>query len=305
MSVEDLVNASKTGKEVKLESELTRRNFLKILAAGTASTALAGSFLTSRAGAHTSELAKHQWAMVFDLRKCEGCVTRDEAPQCIEGCNAEHFVPEGQEWIRVFEMEGPGGHTYFLPRPCMQCENAPCVNVCPVAATYKNSEGVVLINHDKCIGCRMCMAACPYAARSFNWEQPENPAGAIFARYSPEYPVPHRRGTVEKCMLCAHRTKNGKLPACAEHCPMFAIYLGDLVQDIATNGKTVVQLSRFLADNNAFRLKEDLGTRPRVWYIPGHGQESGHEVGEHRHPKTARTWQELGATIEDPHGGHK
>lgn len=86
---------------------------------------------------------------------------------------------------------------------------------------------------------------------------------------------------------------------------MFAIYLGDLVQDIATNGQEVVQLSRFLADNNAFRLKEDLGTRPRVWYIPGHGQESDHLIDDDRHPQKARTWQELGVSLDNPRGEHK
>ena len=245
-----------------------------------------------------------QWVLVFDLRKCEGCVTIGEAPQCIEACNAEHFVPKGQEWIKVFEMESPGGHSFFLPRPCMQCENPPCLNVCPVGATYMNEEGVVLVNHERCIGCRMCMAACPYGARVFNWEQPENPPGATFATYSPEYPVPHRQGTVEKCMLCAHRTMDGKLPACVEGCPMYAIYLGDLTEDIATNGKDVVKLSLFLASNSAYRLKEELGTRPRVFYIPGHGQESGHDIDEDRHAIPARSWQEQGVSLDDPQGEH-
>ena len=245
-----------------------------------------------------------QWVMVIDLRKCEGCVTRGTPPACVEGCNAEHFVPQGQEWIKVFEMEGAGGHTYFLPRPCMHCENAPCLNVCPVEATYRDEEGLILIDHERCIGCRMCMAACPYDARSFNWEQPDNPPGATFANYSPEFPVPHRQGTVEKCMLCAHRTAHGKLPACAEACPMFAIYLGDLTEDIATNGKDVVKLSLFLAENSAYQLKEELGTRPRVWYIPGHGEDSGHNAAEHRHSLPARTWQEQGvAPAESKQGG--
>lgn len=251
-------------------------------------------------GQETSEAAprtRRQWAMVIDLRKCEGCVTQDGAPACAEGCNAEHFVPAGQQWIRVFEMEEPGG-SYFMPRPCMQCENAPCLNVCPVGATYKNDEGVILINHDRCIGCRLCMAACPYGARSFNWGDPENPAGATFAQYTPEYPVPHRRGTVEKCMLCAHRTKDGKLPACAESCPMNAIYLADLTEDVATNGQEVVKLSRFLSQNNAFRLKEELGTRPRVWYIPGHGQDYGRNADDPRDPEEPRTWQEQGVTLQ-------
>ncbi|MBI4199885.1 MAG: 4Fe-4S dicluster domain-containing protein [Chloroflexi bacterium] len=271
---------------------------------------LAPSLLTKVRGASAAtggqrQTPLRQWAMVFDLRKCEGCVTTDKAPQCVEGCNAEHFVPQGQEWIRVFEVEGAAGHNYFLPRPCMQCENPPCVNVCPVGATYRTDEGIILINHDRCIGCRMCMAACPYGVRSFNWDQPPNPAGATFANYSPEYPVPHRRGTVEKCMLCAHRVGDGRLPACAEACPMYAVYLGDLGEDIATNGKEVVKLSDFLAANSAFRLKEDLGTRPRVWYIPGHGQDEGHDITVRSRPKKARSWQEQGATLEHKDEGVK
>ncbi len=86
---------------------------------------------------------------------------------------------------------------------------------------------------------------------------------------------------------------------------MYAIYLGDLTNDIATNRKEVVKLSSFLAENSAFRLKEELGTRPRVWYIPGHGEEYGHNLNEHRHPREPRSWQELGATLENPHGGHR
>lgn len=274
---------------------MNRRHFLKLIGASGV-TGLAASLLPAfrQASAAPNASRQRQWMMVFDLRKCEGCVTQGKAPQCMEGCNREHFVPEGQTWIKVFEMEGPAGHTFFMPRPCMQCENAPCLNVCPVGATYRNDEGIILVNHDRCIGCRMCMAACPYSARYFNWGEPENPPGATFANYSPEYPVPHRKGTVEKCMLCSHRTKDGKLPACVEACPMNAIFLGDLVEDVATNGKDVVKLSAFLSQNNASRLQEDLGTRPRVWYIPGHGQEFGHTIGDTRKPMKARTWQEQG-----------
>ncbi len=290
-----------------------RRRLLKFLAIAGASAAAASALprvVSRTAGASSEAQSKpsprlSQWAMVFDLRKCEACITIGKPPQCVEGCNTEHFVPEGQEWIRVLEVEGAAGHNYFVPRPCMQCENPPCVKVCPVEATYRVKEGITLINHERCIGCRMCMAACPYGVRVFNWQQPENPAGATFAKYSPEYPVPHRKGTVEKCMLCAHRVKDGRLPACVEACPMYAIYLGELTADIATNGKDVVKLSKFLAENTAYRLKEDLGTRPRVWYIPGHGQEYGHDINETRHPLTPRSWKELGATLDNPHGGHK
>lgn len=283
-------------------ARLSRRKLLAG-AAGTLAVAAGPGWLVSGklpvAKGQEPAPGKRQWALAIDLRKCEGCVTQGDAPACTEGCNAAHFVPPGQEWIRVFKMEEPGGGSYFLPRPCMQCENAPCLNVCPVGATYRNPEGVILIDHDRCIGCRMCMAACPYGARSFNWEQPENPAGATFAKYSPEYPVPHRKGTVEKCMLCAHLTSVGKLPACAEECPMNAIYLADLVEDVATNGKEVVQFSRFLSEGNAFRLKEEAGTRPRVWYIPGHGQEFDRHSEDTRESTEPRTWVEQGASIAE------
>lgn len=294
-----------------MKKKLSRRKLLKIAAAGTAISVLpswVGIKAIGRTLPARRKKSARQWTMVIDLRKCEGCITQGKAPQCTEACNKEHSVPGGQEWIKVFRVESQGNGSYFLPRPCMQCENAPCLNVCPVGATYRNGEGVILIDHERCIGCRLCMAACPYGARSFNWDQPQNPPGAAFAEYSPEYPVPHRKGTVEKCMLCAHRTKDGKLPACAEACPMNAIYFGDLVEDIATNGKEVVKLSRFLAENNAFRLKEELGTRPRVWYIPGHGQEYGRNSDDTRPSQKPRSWQEqekpikiLSETDEEEH----
>lgn len=273
-------------------SRLSRRQMLKgagaLVATGVVSSRLWGSGTSQPVASKPTR----GWAMVIDLRKCDGCVTVDEPPACAEACNAAHFVPEGQEWMRVFTTENEGGGTSFLPRPCMQCENAPCVNVCPVGASYHNDEGIVLVDHERCIGCRLCMAACPYGARSFNWTQPENPPGATFANYSPEYPVPHRVGTVEKCMLCAHEVKDGKLPACAAACPMNAIYLGDLMEDLATNGEEIVKLSRFLSENNAFRLKEELGTRPRVWYVPGHGQEYGRASDDTREVAPARSWLE-------------
>ena len=171
--------------EIKSKAFLTgcsidRLGFLKLVAAS-GITGIAASLLPSfqKASAAAPKAAKtRQWMLLFDLRKCEGCVTQGTAPQCMEGCIKEHFVPTGQTWIKVFEMEGAAGHPFFMPRPCMQCENAPCLNVCPVGATYRNAEGIILVNHETCIGCRMCMAACPYSARYFNWEEPENPAGA-------------------------------------------------------------------------------------------------------------------------------
>ena len=242
--------------------------------------------------AHAPQVAKTKhraWTMIIDLRKCDGCVTIDSPPQCTQACIAGHFVPKGQQWIQVFERDLPGGGTAFMPTPCYQCENAPCVNVCPVAATYQNSDGIVLIDHHRCIGCRLCMGACPYQRRFFNWRTPELPPEAAFAEYSPLYPVPAIKGTVIKCMFCAHMLADGRLPFCVSGCPMKALYMGDLNEDLASNGAEVVQLSKFLAENDAFRYKEELGTQPRVWYLPGHGQQIGRKAGDQR-PLQSPVW---------------
>lgn len=220
--------------------------------------------------------------MVIDLKKCEGCVTIDTPPQCTQACINGHFIPKDEQWIQVYEKELPGGGSFFLPAPCYQCENAPCVNVCPVAATYHEKNGVVLIDHNRCIGCRMCMAACPYQRRFFNWSTPKLPPEAALAEYSPLYPVPAVKGTVIKCMFCAHLLHNGRLPLCVVGCPMKALYIGDLNEDVASNGAEVVNLSKFLDENNAYRYKEELGTQPRVWYLPGYGQSFGRKTKDSR-----------------------
>lgn len=208
---------------------------------------------------------KRQWAMVIDLRKCDGCKA------CTKACQETHHLPESFEWIKVFEVHDKQGGSFFMPRPCFQCENAPCLKVCPVAATFKTDDGVVLVDQDRCIGCRMCMAACPYGARYFNYGDPPV-ASNPFQRPTPEFPVPQQKGTVGKCMFCVHRSANGELPACVEACGMKAIWIGDLVEDVATNGDETVRLSTFIKENDAFRYKEELGTGPRVYYIAGHGQ---------------------------------
>ncbi|MDP2919938.1 MAG: 4Fe-4S dicluster domain-containing protein [Dehalococcoidia bacterium] len=225
------------------------------------------------------------WGMVIDLRKCDGCVTIGISPACTQTCINGHFAPKGQEWIQVYKAELPGGGSSFMPVPCFQCENAPCVNVCPVAATYHNEDGVVLVDHKRCIGCRFCMSACPYHRRFFNWGTVELPPEAAFAEYSPLYPVPAIKGTVIKCMFCAHFLHDGKLPFCVAGCPMKAIYMCDFNEDVASNGVEVVILSRFLRENNAYRYKEDLGTQPRVWYIPGHGEQFGRHANDTRELK--------------------
>jgi molybdopterin-containing oxidoreductase family iron-sulfur binding subunit len=246
--------------------DVTRRRFLKALgAAGGAAAVATGILGTTSAAAMDAHDAQHQWAFVIDLRKCDGC------EKCTKACQTTHSLAKDQKWINVYRITDASGQTHPMPRLCMHCENAPCVRVCPVAATFKNAEGVVLVNQDICIGCRTCMAACPYEARYFNWSEPPA-ATSLFEHAMPEFPVPQQKGTVGKCILCVHNTQMGKLPACVDACTMEALYIGDLVTDVATNGRETVKLSKFLRDNDAVRYREELGTHPRVWYILGHGQ---------------------------------
>jgi len=231
--------------------------------------------------AQTNELPlrarTRQWTMIIDLRSCDGCQSIGLPPQCTTACIEGHFTPDPMQWIEVFEHELPGDGTRFIPTPCQQCQNPPCVNVCPVAATFSTPEGPVLIDQDRCIGCRICMAACPYDRRFFNWGDPPVPPEALLADYDLELQVPARKGTVMKCDFCPDMVRSGTLPYCIQGCPHSAIYYGDLEEDYATNGRELVSISRFLANNDGFRLKEELGTQPRVFYIPGHGEEVGRD----------------------------
>jgi molybdopterin-containing oxidoreductase family iron-sulfur binding subunit len=221
-----------------------------------------------------------QWTMIIDLRRCDGCQSIGLPPQCTTACIEGHFTPEPMQWIEVFEHELPGEGTRFVPTPCQQCQNPPCVNVCPVAATFSSPEGHVLIDQDRCIGCRICMAACPYDRRFFNWGEPPVPPEALSADYDLELQVPARKGTVMKCDFCPDMVRSGTLPYCIQGCPHRAIYYGDLEEDLATNGRELVSISRYLANNDAFLLKEELGTQPRVFYIPGHGEDVGRDPTE-------------------------
>lgn len=213
------------------------------------------------------DVGKHQWVMVFDLRRCDGC------GECTKACNEMHYLNDDQPWIPVFRMKSSGGQEYFLPRPCMMCEDPPCTKVCPVTATYRVEDGVTIVDQDVCIGCRMCLAACPYQHRTFNWTQPKQPPADAKIEYTPELNLPQRLGTAGKCDGCLHETRNGRLPACATSCGMNAVFMGDLVTDTMTNGTETFRLSQYLRENDAFRLKEELNTKPRVYYVAGHGQD--------------------------------
>jgi molybdopterin-containing oxidoreductase family iron-sulfur binding subunit len=212
---------------------------------------------------------KHRWVMVIDLARCDGCHL------CTEACNAMHNVPAGQEWIRVSKMQDPRTNaTYWFPRPCFQCDNSPCTKVCPVSATYKREDGVVLIDQDRCIGCRYCMAACPYSSRFFTWAEPQQTAEERAQPYDVEMNTPHRRGVAEKCLFCPSLLRKGQLPACAANCPMGAIYAGDELEDIVTNGRgESAKFSKLIQDSSGYRYLEELGTKPRVWYLPPRGRQ--------------------------------
>ena len=257
---------------------LSRRNLLASLGVTAAGGALAlVSFQEDAQAAMTPKMSAvadkakasaHAWCMVIDLRACDGC------KGCTMACQQRHGLRPEQTWINVYEMKDAVGGTYSMPRPCMMCEDAPCMYICPVGANIHTDEGLVLVDTNACVGSRACMAACPYEARYFNWSDPL-PQARMPAPSTPDMPVP-QKGTVGKCVFCADRLPKGELPACVSGCPMGVLYIGDLVTDIAVNGLgTNVVLSDFLRVNDAVRYKEELGTNPRVYYILGHGQNLG------------------------------
>ena len=259
------------GKNIRnIKERISRRQFIKgagaLVIAGAAAGILGLNYAKeeSISAAEMGE-ANRQWVLVFDLRLCDGC------EQCTKACQKDHYLPKEQEWIKVHKVEGALNKPYFIPVTCMQCENATCVKVCPVKATYKTNDGITLVDQEKCIGCRMCMAACPYHARYYNWD--DYPSVPSTLTNTPEFPVPGKKGTVGKCEFCTHRTRSGELPECVRACQMGAMFIGDLLADVATNRDKTVKLSSFLQDNDAYRLKEELNTRPRVYYIAGHGQD--------------------------------
>jgi molybdopterin-containing oxidoreductase family iron-sulfur binding subunit len=222
---------------------------------------------------------QRRWVMVIDLRKCVGCHA------CTIACVAENKLPPGVVYRPVLEQEigrFPNVTRTFLPKPCMQCENPPCVPVCPVTATYTNEEGVVVVDYDQCIGCRACVTACPYASRTFDFghvyigDTPEangfllgqEGAGQMEQSTTFEYGRPYARtnlhhspvGNVRKCHFCLHRVKEGMLPACTLTCIGRATLFGD-----ANDPDSLV--AEMIASPNVMRLKEELGTEPRVYYL--------------------------------------
>lgn len=247
------------------ERTLNRREFIKITAVGLAVAAGARA-VTSTQASSSAPKGQHQWAMVIDQSKCIGC------GYCTLACQAHNDVNPEIQWNKVTEVDAIADQHVFLPRPCMHCEKAPCVEVCPVEASYYRDDGIVMMDYERCIGCRYCQIACPYEARSFNWEtfRGENPA-------VPEWGMPEvdrrPRGVPEKCSFCYQRIDRGlslglhpgidadATPACVVICPLHARIFGDL-NDPESN------VSQALHENASYRLREDLGTGPRVYYLP-------------------------------------
>ena len=207
-----------------------------------------------------------RWGMVIDLQKCIGC------DSCTVACKAENRTPPGVSYNVVMEEEHgefPNVTRTNLPRPCMQCENPPCVQVCPVSATYKMDDGVVNIDYDRCIGCRYCIIACPYGARYFdfgeNYDDEIDEAGEVT---SPEYGVDRGKresgespiGNVRKCSFCTHRLERGEEPACVETCVGDARNMGDLDDPDS-------EVAKMADSSRAFQLKEEEGTDPNVYYL--------------------------------------
>ena len=197
--------------------------------------------------------------------------------KCVEACHREnnHDRDTNQSYIRVIEMpkgtmdmeEGnttythtvPADDKFYLPVQCQQCDEPPCVNVCPVQATWKEEDGIVVVDYNWCIGCRYCEAACPYHARRFNWKKPEVPADEVNPNQSYLSNRIRPQGVVEKCTYCLHRTRRGKLPACLEACPTGARVFGNILDPNS-------EIRWLLENKRVYVLKEELGTKPAFFY---------------------------------------
>jgi len=213
-----------------------------------------------------------KFGYALNLTACIGC------RKCVEACHVEnnHDRSSYQSYIRVLEMDKgtldlehgnadydgdvPNPDKFYLPVQCQQCDEPPCVDVCPVEATWKEKDGIVVVDYNWCIGCRYCEAACPYHARRFNWTKPVIPAaevnpdqGYLSNRIRPQ-------GVMEKCTFCLHRTREGLLPACLEACPTGARVFGNLL-DPNSEIRAVLETKR------VFVLKEELGTKPSFFYF--------------------------------------
>lgn len=211
-----------------------------------------------------------RWVMVLDLSKCRN------ARKCMDACQSAHHLRPEQSHITTLKMqESKNTPPYYMPKQCQHCDNPPCVAVCPVDATYKRPDGIVLIDNERCIGCRFCIAACPYSARYLNWTKPLHEDEDKDLVYNVELNVPQRKGTITKCLFSADCIREGKLPYCVSACPNGVFYFGDENEDAVTNGTTkeTVRFRKLIEDNGGYHLMPELGTKPRIYYLPPKGKE--------------------------------
>jgi Fe-S-cluster-containing dehydrogenase component len=254
---------------------ITRKKFLQI--AGVSALAGVGERLANRVARATENLSaasqknprKGRWGMVIDVSRClqkEGCT------RCIDACHLAHNVPHFSDeahriqwiWKTSFHQAFPGDDNEYqnsairnapVPVLCNHCENPPCVRVCPTKATWKRQDGIVMMDWHRCIGCRYCMAACPYGSRSFNWTDPRTALSTL----NPDFPT-RTKGVVEKCTFCEDRIAKGEMPACVKACPQEAMFFGDLEDaNSAVRG--------LLRTRYTIRRKPELGTSPQIYYI--------------------------------------
>ena len=213
-----------------------------------------------------------EFGYALNLSRCIGC------RKCVHACVAENNQSRSPEiqYIRVIEMprgtmdvekgshhydrpEVPEAQHFYMPVQCHQCANPPCVKVCPVEATWQEKDGITVIDYDWCIGCRYCEAACPYWARRFNFAKPSLPREQLNPNMSYLSNRPREKGVMEKCHFCLHRTREGRMPACAEICPTGARKFGNLLDPHS-------EVSEILKTKRVFVLKEEVGTLPRFFY---------------------------------------
>ncbi|MEK7389302.1 MAG: 4Fe-4S dicluster domain-containing protein [Elusimicrobiota bacterium] len=212
-----------------------------------------------------------EFAYALNIGRCIGC------RKCVYACVKENNQSRNPEiqYIRVLEMkkgsidvetsstayegEVPKKDSYYMPVQCHQCRKAPCVKACPVKATWQEPDGVVVIDYNWCIGCRYCMAACPYGARRFNFEAPQIPKDELNPEMGLLSNRPRPKGVVEKCHFCLHRTRNGQYPACVEVCPTGSRKFGNLLDPES-------EISNIINNKRVYVLKEEVGTLPRFYY---------------------------------------
>ena len=208
----------------------------------------------------------------FNITRCEGFM------ECVTACVKENNLDRktNTQYIRIFEMEPgqldpstgdgqyyhevPVENKFYMGTQCFHCEKAPCTKACPTKATWKEPDGIVVVDYDWCIGCRYCQAACPYYGRRFNWGKPEVPVEELTTR---EHYLGNRlrpKGKMEKCTFCIQRTRKGRLPACVEACPTGARVFGNLLDPDS-------EIRYVLKHKKVFRMKEELGTDPKFWYF--------------------------------------